>query len=335
MEATNIRSLLEDQRNLDIMNFFAKGMSCKEIAEKTEQELPLVEDFINHLRKMKITTFGRWNVDVNALGMSKTLEFRDFTEDSWNDIYERNFFLSYLSQIKMGKTKYLAMYTIPEEVEEKVGIEISSWYYSCPHFKDPFFKSVFTEENFFENYSEENNDNPLPPRGERIENPDLIDIYLCRYVQRELGDVNLKKYIEMMKGEIGNIIEVSEDEVEAHFKTLRDKNIIYPIVPLDFSKIFYTRIYSIISSEEVEIFRLMKALNKFNIITAISYMEGRKVVLLIQCPYESQEAITRILDQLDKENEMYQVTKVYANRGIPYKHYLKKFRKSQNSKNEG
>ena len=333
MVESDIEKLLNDQINLDIITSYSKGKSQREIAEETGKESSYVGSVIQSLRDNRLVEFGRWNVDVQALSMIKTLEFRAFTEDSWNEIYENNFFLSYLSRVKIGKTKYLAIYTFPKEIKERVGTEISSWYYSFPHFKIPFFSQNLTEEKFLEQFEEEDNRNPLPHRGEKIENPNIIDFLIGRYVQLEKGDIDLEKCTKEIKGMIGDTIDLSTDEIRAHFEELIRRDIIYPVIPLDFSRISYGRIYSIISSKEI--FRLMKTLNKFDIITGISFMEGRKVIILIQCPYESQNVITNILDQLDSENEMYIVTKVYENRSLPYKYYLEKFVSSQKDKKKG
>lgn len=336
MIKSKIIELLENPTNLDIMTSFSEGKSRREIVDETGKKLSSVDFVIKSLRDYKLIEFGRWNVDVQALGMTKTLEFRGFTEDNWNRIFEKNFFLSYLSRIKIGKTKYLAMYTFPKEIREKIGSEISSWYYSYPHFETPFFRQDFTEEEFLERFKEENNDNPLPPRGKKIKNPDLIDFLISRYVQLEKDEIKMEKCTKKINETVGNDIDVSKDEVEKHFDELKNKNVIYPVVPLDFSKILYGRIYCIISLEEI--FRLMKTLNKFNMITAISFMKEKKAVLLTQCPYEFQNTITNIFDQLDRENEIYVVTKVYENRGLPYKYYLKnryyleKFSKPQKDK---
>jgi len=333
----DIEDFLNKQENLDVITYFSRGDSYEKIAKKIKGNSESVTSVIENLEKYELMSqFGRWNVDVNALGMIKTFEFCSYTEDGWNRLFKRNFYLSYFSQVEVGRTKYLAMYTFPEEVKDKIGCEITSWYYTFPHFRVPLFMNGFNKEEFFrsyeESYEEEDNTTPLPPRGERIENPDLIDFYICRYVQFERGAINLKEYTERMKKEIGDIIDVSEDDVKKHFEILWEKHVIYPIVPLLLSKISYVPIYCITSLEVV--FRLMKTLNKFNVITAISFIMGNKYkyFLYFQCPHKLRSPIMTIFDQLDKENEIYFFTKTYENRGFPYKYYLEKYRKSQEDK---
>jgi len=330
MIESDIRRLLDKQINLDIMASLSKGKPYREIVKKTEKRASYVRSVVRSLKDYGLIQFGRWNVDIQALGMIKTLEFRGFTEDSWNKIFDNNLFLSYLSKIKIGKTKYLAMYTFPKEIREKKGSEISSWYYNYPHFEVPFFKQNFTKKNFLEQFEKENNESCLPHRGKKIKKPDIIDYLICRYVQLEKDDPNMQKCAEEINEIIGTDIDVSSDLVEKRFERLKRNNIIYPVVPLDFSGISYGRIYCIISSREI--FKLMKTLNRFNMITAISFVEGNSYVLLIQCPYEFQNTVTRIIDQLDRENEMYVVTRVHVNRGFPYKYYLEKFKKFQRDK---
>lgn len=337
---SGVAELLNDQTNLDIIASYSRGKSVGEIAKEIGRERPYVNDVIESLRDYHLLQFGRWNIDVQALGMTRTLEFRSFTEDSWNAIYENNFFLSYLarvemvflsslSRVKTRETKYLAMYTFPEE-EGKVGTEISSWYYNYPNFRTPFFRQDFNKKSFFEQFEEEDNSNPLVPRGEKIENPSIIDFLICRYVQLEEGDIDFEKCTKEIKEIAGKYIDVSEDEAEARFEDLKNKNVIYPIIPLDFSRISYDRIYSIMSRKEI--FRLMKTSNKFNIITGISLMEEKKAFILIQFPHTFQDTVAAILDQLDEENEMYVVASIYENRSIPYKYYLEKLAFSRRKK---
>jgi len=52
--------------------------------------------------------------------MAKTVEFYDYTEESWNKIMKRNYYLSYLSQVMIGTMKYFAMYTFSEDVRGRL-----------------------------------------------------------------------------------------------------------------------------------------------------------------------------------------------------------------------
>lgn len=325
-----IRNFLNEQENLDVMTYFSKGDSYDEIAKKIGRSEPFVKSSVEFLKKHGLIPFGRWNIDVDALEMIKTLVFCNYTEDSWNKLFRRNFFLSYFSQIDVGKTKYLAMYTFPKEVKDRIGIQITSWYYTFPNFEIPFFKYDFNADLFLEQYENEENSNTLPQRGDNSRNPDLIDLFICRYIQKETGAVNLKKYSTRMEKEIGDIIDVDEDEVRAHFERLVDNHVIYPVVPLEFSEISYIHIYCITSLDDI--FRLMKMLNRFNIIAGLSFIMGKKAFLYIHCPSNLTRTIMEVFSQLDRESEIYHVTKFRKNLGLPYKYYLKKCKNSKENK---
>ena len=321
-----VRRFLDDQMNLDIMTYFAEGLHIGQIAEKIGENSTFVQSSIDFLRSHRMmTTSTRWNIDVNALGMMKTVEFSKYSEKELGKILDRNIFLSYLSKIEVGLPRYLAMYTFPSEVEEKIGSEITSWYYIFPHFTPPFFKKGQFERKIESLFEEENNEDPLPPRGERIENPDIIDILICRHIQLELEDINLRRYTESMKEEIGNLIDVNFDTVQSRFQRLKDKNVIYPISPFDFRELAYVEVFFITIYDEI--FRFLKALNKINIIAAISFMKDGKKILYVQIPQNRKDAIANILSSLDRESQMFTVTEVYMNRGLPYKYYLKKLGK--------
>lgn len=319
-----IRNFLRNQENLDVMTYFSKGESFEQIAKRINRTVLSVRSKVGFLRKNKLMLSSGWNIDINALGMVKTLEFCGCTGGGWDKLFERDFFLSYFSQIEVGKPKYLAMYTFPNEVKNKIGCEITSWYYTFPHFKEPFF-GFKSKEEFSRLYEKEDNRSTLPPRGERIKDPDLVDLYICRYIQLEAYVVNLEKYAERMKKEIGDITDVSSRIVEEHFQLLKEKNIIYRVIPLDFSSISHSLVYCIVS-QEIAI-RLMKTLNKLNMITGISFINEERTFLYFQCPLELKYTIVDIFDEVDEENEIYFVREILKNRGIPYKYYLEKHKK--------
>jgi len=269
---------------------------------------------------------GRWNVDVRALGMTKTIEFYDFTERSWDEILEKRSSLSFLCEITQEeKTRYLAMYTFPEDVKNRIGSEISSWYYTFPHFTLPFFKNGNFQEEFWKIFEEEPNESPLPPRGERIENPDLIDIFICRYVQTDLEDINLRDYTRRMKEEIGDLIDVQYSTIQKRFHKLKEKNVIYSVNPIDLTEALYTHFFCITSY--IQIFRFMEALNRLNIITAISFGKDGRNILYIHGPHNRQHMITRMLTELDSRSHVFSITNLKVNRGLPYKYYLEKYKK--------
>ena len=322
-----VQNFLSEEVNLEIMTYLSKGLSYRATAEKVGTNHSFVQDRNRFLRDHGMMVRGRWNVDVQALGMTKTVEFCDYTENNWNRIMERNFYLSYLSQVMMGKMKYLAMYTFPEEVQNRTGSEITSWYYTFPHFTLPFFKNKNFEEEFWRIFEEEDNESPLPPRGERIKNPDLIDIYICRFIQTELEDINLREYTKRMKEEIGNIIDVHYSTVRTRFQKLREKHIIFPVNPISLTEASYVHLFCITSSNQI--FRFIKSLNTLNILLAISFMKDGRNILYIHAPYDKQNNMANILGELDKEGQMFSVTNLQVNRGLPYKHYLLKYQKKE------
>ncbi len=323
-----MQNFLDSQTNLNIMTYLSQGLSFREIGEKIGKKHSFVQTRSDFLRKHKIMTFGRWNIDSYALGMIKTAEFYDYKPEIKNEILNnkngKNFYLSYFSHVVMGKMKYFAMYTYPEEIKNRTGFEITSWYYFFPHFTLPFFKNDNFEEELKKIFKNENNENPLPPRGEKIR-PDLIDIYLCRYIQLELEDVNLKKYTTRMEDEIGDLTDVHYSTLRTRFQRLKEKSVIYPINPLDFGELPFIRLIFITTYPEI--FRFCKTLSKLNIITAISFMEGNKNMALVQCPYNTGEAIVQFLGNLDQGCQIFSTAKIESNRGLPYKYYLKKHKK--------
>jgi len=88
-------------------------------------------------------------------------------------------------------------------------------------------------------------ENPLPPREERIKNPDLINIYICRFVQIELEDVNLKKYTRRTEEDIGDIIDVHYSTVRTKFQRLKEKHVIFPVNPINLTGAFYVHLFYI------------------------------------------------------------------------------------------
>lgn len=323
-----VRNFLEDQTNLDVMTYLAEGFSFRQIADKIRKKHSYVQSKSDFLKKHAIMVFNRWNIDIQALGMVKTAEFYEYREEIKNEILGneyKNFYLSYLVQVIMGEMKYFAMYTFPEEIRNRIGFEITNWYYTFPHFTLPFFKNGQFEKEFDKIFEEENNENTLPPRGQKIKNPDLIDIYTCRYVQLELGDINLRRYTSRMRDEIGDLVDVRYSTVLARFEKLKEKNIIYPVNPLNFKELPYVNLFFI--TEYDQIFRFMKTLSRLNIVVAISFTKTGKNILHLQCPYEKGSSIANALSRLDKKSQMFSITNLYVNRGLPYEYYLEKYEK--------
>jgi len=325
-----MQNFLDSEINLNIMTYLSQGLSFREIGEKIGKKHSFVQTRSDFLKKHKIMTFGRWNVDSYALGMVRTAEFYDYKPEIKNEILsdksenhnKRNFYLSYFSHVIMGKMRYFAIYAYPEEVKNRTGFEITSWYYFFPHFTLPFFRNDNFEKELENTFESENNKNPLPPRGEKIK-PDLIDIYLCRYIQMELEDVNLREYTRRMEEEIGNLVDVHYSTLRTRFQKLKEKGVIYPVNPLDFEELPFIRFYFITAYPEV--FRFCKVLSRLNIITAISFMENNEYMVLVQCPYNTREAVAQFLGNLDQECQIFSTSCIESNRGLPYKYYLQKY----------
>jgi len=48
-------------------------------------------------------------------------------------------------------------------------------------------------------------------------------------------------------------------------------------------------------------------------------------ILYIHGSYDKQNNMANILSELDKEGQMFSVTNMQVNRGLPYKHYFKEY----------
>ena len=321
-----VMNFLDNQENLDIMTYLSRGLSFRQIAHKIGKKHSHVQIRSDFLNRHSMMTFGRWNIDVDALGIVKTAQFYMYGEKIKDKILDdnRNFYLSYLSQVMMGQMKYFAMFNYPEEEKTREGFEITSFYYTFPNFNLPFFRNENFNKELEEIFEQEDNISPFPPRGEKIK-PDLIDIYICRYVQLELGDINLKRYTKRMEEEIGDLIDVRYSTVRNHFQKLKRKNIIYPANPLDLTVISYIRAFFITSYDKI--FKLLNTLSKLNIIVAVSFMENNKYLLYVYCPYDKYKDIANFLSNLDNDCQIFSVTNMFSNRGLPYKYYRKKYEK--------
>ena len=205
-----VLNFLDTQVNLDVMTFLAEGLSFRQIAYKIGKKHSFVQTRSDFLRNHTMIAGGRWNVDLQALGIVKTVAFYDYKEEIKNEILgneNKNFYLSYLSQVLMGEMKYFAMYNYPEEIRDREGFEVTSWYDTFPRFKVPFFKNRQFENEFKNIFEEEDNENTLPPRGKKIKDFDLIALFICRYIQLESRDINRKRYTRRMNEEIGDLLD--------------------------------------------------------------------------------------------------------------------------------
>ena len=324
-----VKSFLKSQIHLNIMTYLSRGLSFRQIAHKIDKKYSYVQTKKDFLDKHSMMTFGRWNIDVQALGIVKTAQFYEYKKMVIDGIYgdvDRNFYLSYLSQVMMGEMKYFGMFNYPEEVKMREGFEITSWYYTFPEFNLPFFRNENFNKELEEIFEQEDNKSPFPPRGERIK-PDLLDIYICKHVQLELGDINLKKYTKLMEEEIGNLVEVRYSTVRNHFQKLISKNIIYPVNPFNLTVISYIHTFFITSYDKI--FKFLKAIGKLNIIAAVSFMENGNYLLYVHCPYDKHHDVANFLSNLDNDCQIFSVSNVFSNRGLPYKHYLRKYKKER------
>jgi hypothetical protein len=176
-----------------------------------------------------------------------------------------------------------------------------------------------------EYFEEENNKSPFPPRGQKMKDPDLIDIYICRYIQLEREDIDLKEYTRRMEDEIGDLVDVTYSKVRQKFQKMMETNVIYHINPLYFSEVSYVSFFVI--TEYKRIFKFIKALNRLNIISGVSYMKDGKHMLCIHCPYDTKNDIINFLCDLDRNSQIFSIVDFIVNRGIPYKYYLIKYEK--------
>lgn len=320
-----------------------RGLSYREIGEKIGKSHPFVQRRSNFLRNNGLVTGGNWRIDVEAMGMTKKFKFYDRCIAGWpEEVKENDHFLTYFADIKKGKSQHLAMYTFPDEIEPKTGENISPYYYLIPKFKAPLLENEISLHEFMDVYEHENNENPLPPRGEPID-PDIVHIEIAGYIQlfgnpnqqefankrKEISenntDINLRKLVKLiredMKDEgLADSIDVTYDIVRNKYNAMLEKNIIYPGFALEMRRLGY--VLSFCWIENSEIYRIMKAFSHFNVITALAYNHDNRHLLHLQYPINRENVILRILDQLDLNNETFKVLTVHCNRVLPYPYYL-------------
>ena len=64
-----VMNFLDSQMNLDIMSYLTRGLSFRKIAHKIGKKHSHIQTRSDFLNKHSMMTFGRWNIDVQALGI--------------------------------------------------------------------------------------------------------------------------------------------------------------------------------------------------------------------------------------------------------------------------
>jgi hypothetical protein len=282
--------------------------------------------------------------------MGKTYKFYDYAQGGRpSEVQENNTFLTYFADIKRGKSEHFAMFTFPEEIHPTIGENISPFYILVPRFEAPLDENRISQDEFDRVYGSEDNENPLPLRGEAID-PDIIHIEIARYVElfgnpvqdastdeatekvktEGLSDINISRFVEMigddMKVEgLADSIEVTYDIVRNRYNEMLKKNIIYPGFGLEMRQLDY--ILSFCWTKSDEIYRIMKTFADFNIVSALAYTDSNRYLLHLQYPRDEEIEIFQILNNIDHENEVFKVIEVHDNRVLPHPYYFEKERK--------
>ena len=346
MDLENRRKrFVSEQDNLDALYWLQKGISYREIGEKIGRPHSFVQRVNDFLRNDGLTTGGQWRIDVNALGMTKTFKFYEYSPNRPREVIDNDDFLSYFADIKKGKSGHLALYTFPNEVEPKTGGNITPFYYNIPRFTAPLLNHDLSLDKFTEIYKDEDNENPLPPRGETI-NPDIIHIELARYIElfgipenkgnnedaQKLHDsgltgINFSKLVDIItddiREELGGTVDVTYDIVRNRYNDMHKKHVVYPGFGLDMRKLGYTLSFCWIKTKEI--YRVIRTFSQFNVICALAYANN-KHLLHLQYPKNKEIDVFDIFNDLDPENEVFRILKVHNNRLLPHPYYFEKER---------
>ena len=76
-----VRDFLGNQENLDIMTYLSRGLFFRQIAHRIDKKHSHVQTRSDFLNKHSMMTFGRWNIDLKALGIVKTAQFYEYKEE--------------------------------------------------------------------------------------------------------------------------------------------------------------------------------------------------------------------------------------------------------------
>jgi len=354
-----LQRFIEDQDNLDAIYFLMKGDSYREIGDKIGRSHSFVQRVNMFLQNHGLSTGKKWRIDSNAMGMTKKYKFYEYKrkrntaalEDIFqpDEVVKFDDFLTFYSEVKKGVTEYFAIYTFPNEHKQQIGEKMSPYYYYIPKFKAPLLKNNINLNNFKNSLGNETNENPLPPRGIPLD-PDLIHIEIARYIElfgnphvfaptdnkalqeNDIDEFNLWKLVYIIgddikeEGLLGKV-DVTYDIVRNRYNEMIEKNIIYPGFGLEMRNLEYELCFCWI--EHSEIYKIMKALGNYNIISAISYTKKDKYLLHIQYYKKTEEEVMKILNYLDPQNEVFKVLEIHNNRTIPYPYYFEKEKKKK------
>lgn len=347
-----VKRFIGEQDNLDAVYYLMKGLSYREVGKRIGRSHSFVQRVNNFLKNSGLITGRQWKVDVDALNITRTFRFYDYDVE-WGrpeEVRENNDFLSYFADIKRGKSEHFAIYAFPNEINPKIGERISPFYILVPEFKAPLDLCEISQDDFDRIFETEDNENPLPPRGEAIQ-PDIIHIEIARYLElfgnprqdeltddvaeriykKDSSEINLSRFVGMIKEDmmdegLTHKVDVTYDIVRNRYNEMLKKNIIYPGFGLDMRNLGY--ILSFCWIKKYEIYRIMKAFAHFNIVTALAYTRGNRYLLHMQYPRDGEIVIFQILDKIDHENEIFKVLKVHDNRTLPYQYYFEKEREN-------
>ena len=346
-----MRRFAGDQDNLDAIYYLMKGLSYREVGEKIGRSHSFVQRVHNFLKSHGLIVGRQWKIDVNAMMITRTFKFYEYDPHSRpKEVRENNEFLSYLVDIKRGRSEHFVIYNFPNEVHPRIGEDISSYYILVPKFKAPLRQCTISQDTFKEVYESKNNENPLPSRGELID-PDIIHIEIARYIELfgnpnlaepadtadgiskdGLSEINLSRLVDMIRADVeeeglGEVVDVTYDIVRNRYNEMLKKSIIYPGFGLDMRPLGYILSFCWIKHDEI--YRVMKAFAHFNVVTALAYTKRDKYLLHLQYLKDKEIEVFQILNELDPENETFKVLKVHNNRTLSHQYYFEKERKKR------
>jgi hypothetical protein len=342
-----------DQDNLDAIYLLMKGKSYREVGEKIGRPHSFVQRVNNFLKNHGLTTGRQWRVDVNALDMTKTFEFFPFGPGKPEGVQKNDKFLTYYADVKRGTPQHFAMFTFPNEVDKRVGEEITPYYIYVPKFKAPFRENNISLIEFREKLKRHDNSNPLPSRGDPLK-PDIIHIEIAQYVEifgdpkqatsgissknteeTGLSEVNLSNLVDVIKEDMEDSgltgsVDVTYDIVRNRYNEMWKKHIIYPGFGLEMRKLGYMLSFVWIKTDEI--YRIMKTFGEFNIISGLAYTKKKKYLLHLQYPKNKEKEIFYILSDIDNENEVFEVLDVHNNRAVPHPYYFEKEKEKEGAR---
>jgi hypothetical protein len=334
MEETNF---FNDQKKLDTMYYLMQGFTYREIAEKIDKHISYVQRVMDYLRNNGLLSWGRWAPNVYKIGMRKSIAFLDW-KDREVPMRDNPDYETYVHHVQAEKTKVCVIYTYPKEDESQVkgerGELITPFYYTHTQFRVPFFKNINLVKEFFDILDSVDNDKKIligTPSFEEKSCTDPLIIYICRYGELlpELTPGILTDKLEQDFKDYKEV-EISYNRVRDTLNRMKEEEVIFPKNALYLKPLSYQS--ALTKIETKEIFRIMGAFNRFNMLTQLAMTRDPDVFyLFIQYPFHLFSEVMEVLDHLDPTRKTYVSTKFIDSDTICFKWSLERFLKSKSS----